>query len=231
MKTLVVTPLQKELDAFVASCTRLGLRLEHSTIGWLSAVWLPELNITLARGGTGKTQFAVQTQHLLDMRLNWDLVICSGAAGSLIDDVSIGDVVVATTTVEHDYNNRFSDRPLPRFEGASSAIAGLGRAASACTLFRVHFGPIASGDEDVVDPERRSALYQKTRALAVAWEGAGGARACAFSCVPFVEIRAVTDAADHSAPAEFEKNLKAAMNNVAVLITSWIWQSQQGADA
>jgi len=231
MKTLVVTPLQKELDAFVASCTRLGLRVEHSTIGWLSAVRLPELNITLARGGTGKTQFAVQTQHLLDMRLNWDLAICAGAAGGLVDDVSIGDVVVATTTVEHDYNNRFSDRPRPSFEGASNAIAGLQRAASACTLFRVHFGTVASGDEDVVDSERRRALHQKTRALAVAWEGAGGARACAFSCVPFVEIRAVTDAADHSAPADFERNLKTAMNNVAVLITSWIWQSQQGADA
>jgi adenosylhomocysteine nucleosidase len=231
MKTLVVTPLQQELDAFVASCTRLGLHMEHSTIGWLSAVRLPELNITLARGGIGKTQFAVQAQHLLDMRLNWDLAICAGAAGGLVDDVSIGDVVVATTTVEHDYNNRFSDRPLPSFEGAPNAIAGLQRAASACTLFRVHFGPVASGDEDVVDPERRRALHQKTRALAVAWEGAGGARACAFSCVPFVEIRAVTDAADHSAPADFEKNLKAAMNNVAVLITSWIWQSQQGTDA
>lgn len=231
METLVVTPLQSELDAFVARCTRLGLRVEHTTIGWLSAARLPELNITLARGGTGKTQFAVHTQHLLDMRMNWELVICAGAAGGLVDDVSIGDVVVATRTVEHDYNNRFSDRPPPSFEGATSAIAGLRRAASACRLFRVHFGTVASGDEDVVDAARRRALHQQTRALAVAWEGAGGARACAFSCVPFVEIRAVTDAADHSAPADFEKNLKTAMSNVAVLITSWIWGSQHGADA
>lgn len=224
MKTLIVTPLQQELDAFAASSTRLGLRTEKSTIGWLSVVRLPELDITLARGGTGKTQFAVQTQHLLDMRMNWDLVVCAGAAGSLVDEVSIGDIVVATTTVEHDYNNRFSDRPSPSFEGASDAIAGLQRAASVCRLFRVHFGTVASGDEDVVDPERRRVLHQATGALAVAWEGAGGARACAFSCVPFVEIRAVTDAADHSAPSDFQRNLQKAMNNVAVLITSWIWQ-------
>jgi len=224
MKTLIVTPLQQELDAFAASCTRLGLRTEKSTIGWLSVIRLPELDITLARGGTGKTQFAVQTQHLLDMRMNWDLVVCAGAAGGLVDDVSIGDVVVATTTVEHDYNNRFSDRPLPSFEGASSAIAGLQGAASTCELFRVHFGTVASGDEDVVDLERRRALHQATQAIAVAWEGAGGARACAFSCVPFVEIRAVTDAADHSAPEDFQQNLETAMNNVAVLTTSWIWQ-------
>jgi adenosylhomocysteine nucleosidase len=90
---------------------------------------------------------------------------------------------------------------------------------------------VASGDEDVVDAARRRALHQKTEALAVAWEGAGGARACAFSCVPFVEIRGVTDEADHSAPADFQKNLKMAMSNVAVLITSWVWESQHGADA
>jgi adenosylhomocysteine nucleosidase len=55
----------------------------------------------------------------------------------------------------------------------------------------------------------------------VAWEGAGGARACKFSQVPFVEIRGVTDKADHSAPSDFESNLALAMNNIAALIIAW----------
>jgi hypothetical protein len=37
--------------------------------------------------------------------------------------------------------------------------------------FRVHFGAIASGDEDIIDADRRVEVLVATRALCVAWEG------------------------------------------------------------
>jgi adenosylhomocysteine nucleosidase len=219
--TLIVTPLQKEFDFFLSSCTRQGVQAENAVIGRLPVARLPALGLTLARGGTGKVQFAVQTQHLLDARPGWELVICAGAAGGLADELAIGDVVVATTTIEHDYNNKFSQRPLPRFDGAPSAIDSLRQAASAPDSFKVHFGAVASGDEDVVDDERKKILQQLTGALAVAWEGAGGARACAFSNVPYVEMRGITDAANHAAPADFEANLEVVMSNIVTLLMRW----------
>ena len=76
----------------------------------------------------------------------------------------------------------------------------------------------------MIETERKRALYESTGALAVAWEGAGGARACAFSGIPFIEIRGVTDTADHNAASDFEENLEVAMNNLATLITTWIGQ-------
>jgi adenosylhomocysteine nucleosidase len=229
MRILIVTPMQEESDFFLRSCTRHGFHAESSVAGRLPVMQLPDLGITLARGGVGKAQFALQTQHLLDTCPDWDLVICAGVGGALVDDLSIGDVVVATTTVEHDYNNKFNERPLPRFDGAQTAIADLGRVSLSSSSFKVHFGMVASGDEDVMDAERRRILHQSTGALVVAWEGAGGARACAFSDVPFVEIRGVTDTANRNAPSDFEANLEAAMNNVATLITSWISQRSQMA--
>src|SRR5262249_33961484 len=45
----------------------------------------------------------------------------------------------------------------------------------------------------LVSVDRAQALRDATGALAVAWEGAGGARACAFSATPYLELRAVTD--------------------------------------
>jgi adenosylhomocysteine nucleosidase len=119
------------------------------------------------------------------------------------------------------YNNKFSQRPRPSFDGAPGAVASLRRAVTAPNSFKVHFGAVASGDEDVVDDERRQALRQLTGALAVAWEGAGGARACAFSDAPYVEVRGITDAADHTAPADFEANLEVAMDNIATLVLRW----------
>src|SRR6266478_4000180 len=49
------------------------------------------------------------------------LVICAGAAGALVNGLSIGDVVVATETVEHDIRNKFGLPLLPRF-GSAKAI-------------------------------------------------------------------------------------------------------------
>ncbi len=222
MKILVVVPIQEEIDSFRKDFAERGFQAEDSVVGRLPVALFPGLGITFAYGGLGKVQFAVQTQHLLDACPDWDLVICAGAAGALVDELSVGDVVVATETVEHDINNKFGEPLLPRFGGAATAIDGLRRVLLPPNSFEVRFGPIASGDEDVVDAERKEYLHKLTGALAVAWEGAGGARACRFSDVPFVEIRGVTDSANKSAASDFEANLETAMKNVATLIVTWV---------
>ena len=224
MRRLIITPMREELDFLLQSCTKHGVHAESATVGRLPVVRLPDLGMTLARGGLGKAQFALQTQHLLDTCSDWDLIVCAGAAGALVDGVCVGDVVVATKTIEHDYNNKFNKRALPKFDSARTAIANLRSVSQSANAFSVHFGPIASGDEDVIETERKRVVYESTGALAVAWEGAGGARACAFSRIPFVEIRGVTDTADHNAASDFEENLEVAMNNLATLITTWIGQ-------
>ncbi|MGQ4809261.1 5'-methylthioadenosine/S-adenosylhomocysteine nucleosidase [Candidatus Entotheonellaceae bacterium PAL068K] len=220
MNRLIVVPTQAEIDGFLQGCTALGFPGEAAWLGRLPVVQLPELGVTVAHGGLGKAQFALQTQHLLDACSDWDVVICAGAAGALVEALAPGDIVVATETVEHDL--RPFGRPLlPRFRSAETALAALREGRLAQTGFTVHFGPIASGDEAVGVPERRSAIHQLTGALAVAWEGAGGARACHFSRVSFIEVRGITDHADSQAVADFKRHLTRTMQHVAMLLTAW----------
>ena len=148
MKTLIVIPTTKERDFFIEGCTKHGFQSSESVAGRLPVVRLVDLGVTVACGGLGKAQFALQTQHLLDAGSDWDIVFCAGAAGALANELSIGDMVVATSTVEHDHKNRFTERPRPRFEGAQETISELKRLASVAS-FRVHFGAVASGDEDI----------------------------------------------------------------------------------
>jgi len=224
MNTLIIAPLQEELDFILQSFVKNGYQSEQIQTGLLITYRLPELGITLARGGTGKAQFAAQTQHLLDADSTWELVICAGAAGSLDNKLSIGDLVVATKTIEHDFNNRFSQRPLPSFDGDQIALDELSQLKNLPAGVNLYFGAVASGDEDIVEDQRARALQRSTGALVAAWEGAGGARACRFSGVSFLEIRGVTDTADHNAPADFEDNLEVAMTNIALLVASWFHQ-------
>jgi adenosylhomocysteine nucleosidase len=218
---LIVTPLQEEYDDLHASLRALGYEAHEDRIGKLSVHRFPALGVTLARGGHGKTQFGVQTQHLLD-HAQFDLVVCAGAAGALAPEVKVGDLVVATATVEHDYNNKFSNRPKPRFDGDAKTIDQI-KALNLTDLdFKVHFGLMAGGDEDIIDVTRGKELQTQYHALAVAWEGVGGARACAFNDMPYLELRGATDTANHEAPIVFDVNLKVVMRNIAILLRKWL---------
>jgi len=218
---LVVTPLQEEYNDLYHSLSALDLKSHADKIGKLQVHCFPQINVTLARGGHGKTQFGIQTQHLLD-HAKFDLIICAGAAGALAPEVKIGDLIIATTTLEHDYNIKFSIRPKPRFAGDRQSIEQIRALDLSDTDFKVHFGIMAGGDEDVIEVTRGTELYKEHNALAVAWEGVGGARACAFSEVPYLEIRGATDTADREAPVVFDLNLKIVMKNIAYLLVRWL---------
>jgi adenosylhomocysteine nucleosidase len=218
---LVVTPLKEEYNDLYHSLSALVLKSYTEQIGRLDVHCFPKINITLARGGHGKTQFGIQTQHLLD-HAKFDLVICAGAAGALAPEVRVGDVIIATSTLEHDYNNKFSERPKPRFAGDMKSIEQIKALDLSDANFKVHFGIMAGGDEDVIEVTRGAELRELHDALAVAWEGVGGARACAFSEVPYLEIRGATDTANHEAPVVFYINLKIVMKNIAYLLYKWL---------
>ncbi len=218
---LIVTPLQEEFDNLCDSLSALGLTSHRDKIGKLDVRCFPEIHATFARGGHGKTQFGIQTQYLLD-HASFDLVICAGAAGPLAPEVTIGDVIVATSTLEHDYILKFVVRPKPQFAGDAKSIEQIKVLDLSNADFKVHFGIMAGGDEDVIEVTRGAELYKEHNALAVAWEGIGGARAAAFSEVPYLEIRGATDTANHEAPVVFDINLKIVMRNIAFLLYTWL---------
>jgi adenosylhomocysteine nucleosidase len=199
----------------------LGLRAASMMLGRLPAVTLPDLHVSVAYGGHGKAQFALQTQHLIECSRDLEMVICAGAAGGLAPDVFVGDIVVATSTIEHDFQRKFSGRPAPRFDGSPEAIARLRHVQMPAHGFCVHYGIVASGDEDIITTDRATALREATGAIAVAWEGAGGARASLFNGLPFLELRGVTDTANHEAAADFHTNLRGVMANLATFIVCW----------
>ncbi|HUY78049.1 MAG TPA: 5'-methylthioadenosine/S-adenosylhomocysteine nucleosidase [Ktedonobacterales bacterium] len=216
-QVLVVAPLAEEravLHQAFAHCQVVDTGEELR----IPCAYIPSLRTLIAPGGHGKAQFAAQTQYLIDQYPSAELVICAGVAGSLHPAASVGDVVVGTDTIEHDYQLRFAVRPLPRFPGHEPSLKRLREAATGISEFRVIFGIIASGDEDVVSVERAEVIHAQTGAVCVAWEGSGAARAAAFSGLDSLEIRAITDTADKAAPQDFVANLTLAMGNLAVLL-------------
>jgi adenosylhomocysteine nucleosidase len=112
-RLLILCPLKSELDAFLANMHSGGYSSNISQLGSLPVYEFPKLGWRISRAGHGKTQFGIQTQFLLSQLQGVEGVLCVGCAGGLSDGVKIFDVVVAETTVEHDYHERFDKQPQP----------------------------------------------------------------------------------------------------------------------
>jgi adenosylhomocysteine nucleosidase len=220
-RILILCPLAREWS-FLVSTFEASLHVERLHDLKIDAAYIPDWRVLVGQGGHGKTQFAVQAQYLIGRFSSVELVICAGAAGSLAPELSVGDVVVGTETVEHDYRQLFASRPLPRFLGHGPSIDALRGLAHGISDFRVAFDVVASGDEDVVASERAQEIREQTGAACVAWEGSGAARAALFNGIGSLEIRAVTDAADKEAPQRFDANLPIAMTNLASVLRLWL---------
>lgn len=228
MSILIVIPLPQEFDALAGGLRGRGWRAEARQPGRLPTQFFPELDLILARGGVGKAQFAVQTQHLIERAKGVRLVICAGSAGALGDGIAIGDLVAGSATVEFDYLAKFFPVPPPNFPGDEATLRELLALPLATLPCRLHVGPIASGDETILDRARAEEVRARTGALANGWEGAGGARAAAFSEIPFLELRGISDNADHTATADFPRNVARALDNLAALLDLWLRPGEAG---
>lgn len=216
---LVVAPVVAEFEALTSAFDeRWGSPVLRDT-GRVTVREYEAAAVVLAEGGFGKVQFGVTTQHLLDHLSDVDLVVCAGIAGGLTDDVRVGDVVVGRETVEHDFYSGMLGRVPPGFEGSGEHLDRLaGTVGEEDAAFSVHFAPIASGDEGISDRVRKDAIHARTDALAVAFEGAGGARSALFCGIPYLEVRGISDMAEGEVLTELVANLPAAMENVATVV-------------
>ncbi|MYA53428.1 MAG: 5'-methylthioadenosine/S-adenosylhomocysteine nucleosidase [Dehalococcoidia bacterium] len=222
MTMLVVAPISNEFDVLARAFEERWGAPKQRDVGRIPVRDFGAANVILAEGGFGKVQFGISTQHLLDHLPDVDLVVCAGIAGGLAESLGVGDVVVGKATVEHDFHSvLFKDEP-PRFDGSGEHVEALaGEFGGGQGPFQVFFGPIASGDEAIVKPGRRAEVQARSQGLAVAYEGAGGARAAAFSGIPYIEVRGISDMADHDFLEELDTVVPLAMEPVASVIT-WL---------
>ena len=164
--------------------------------------------------GIGKVNAARCTQALID-RFAPRAVINSGIAGGVGDGLHVGDIVVGTALVEHDFdltalgyakgNVCEGKKSKPTFFASDAKlVAAICAAAKLVAPDRgVHEGVIASGDVFVADKKTKTELKTRFNAMAAEMEGAAVAHTAQFAGVPFAVIRAISDLADGGAPVSF----------------------------
>lgn len=191
--------------------------------------WEGTLNGTetvVVRSGVGKVNAALCTQILCDS-FAVSHIINTGVAGSLKNEINIGDIVVSTDALHHDVDVRVFGYPLGEVPQmgclAFPADDHLQQLAVSCCRevnpdIEVYQGRIVSGDQFISDKKIKNTIIQNFQGFCVEMEGASIAHASYLNHVPFVIIRAISDKADDSAQMDYPSFEKAAAARSAALV-------------
>lgn len=167
----------------------------------------------VVRSGIGKVNAAVCTQILAD-QYKVSAVINTGIAGSLRNEINIGDIVLSTDTVQHDMDATGFGYPagqIPQMkEFAFPADEGLISLAKDCCRrvnpeIGVFTGRVVSGDQFISDREKKQWIVDTFGGFCTEMEGAAIAQAAYLNHIPFLIIRAISDKADTNANMDYEE--------------------------
>ena len=162
--------------------------------------------------GVGKVNAAMCAQILCD-NFGVTHIINTGVAGSLCAELDIGDFVISTEAIYHDFdcqviNPAYVVGQVPglsvrSFPADPLLIDYAYKAAQVVDSAHASKGIVASGDQFVCSKEQKRQIIENTGAICTEMEGAAIAHTAWRNGVPFVVIRAISDKADDSAEMDY----------------------------
>ena len=187
-------------------------------------------DVVVVRSGIGKVNAAVCSQILVD-RYHVSGIINTGIAGSLRNQINIGDIVLSKDTLQHDMDatgfgyqvGQIPQMDVSVFEGDENMI----RIAEECCKqeipeIGVHVGRVVSGDQFVSDREKKNWLLKTFQGYCTEMEGAAIAQTAYLNQIPFLIIRAISDKADDSAEMDYAEFEAKAIEHSVKLVTAMV---------
>ncbi len=181
--------------------------------------------------GIGKVCAAMSAQILID-RFNVSSIINTGIAGGLDDRLRVGDIVIATDAVQHDFDITvfgYAKGGFPCYNGpkettshfnADKQLSDSIEKAANCLIesCKVLRGTVASGDKFISDDSDRTSLKTDFGAFAAEMEGGAIAQVCYLNKIPFAIIRAISDLAGDNAGISYDEFEKFAAERSAQIL-------------
>lgn len=172
---------------------------------------LEKKEVIVVRSGIGKVNAALCSQILVDC-YKVDAIVNTGIAGSLNNEINIGDIVLSSDALQHDVDVTcfgYAPGQIARVDTVSfPADEKLLQLAKECCEtvnpdIQVHVGRVVSGDQFISDKEKKKWLTTQFDGFCTEMEGAAIAQAAYLNKIPYLVIRAISDKADDSATVDY----------------------------
>lgn len=228
MKIGIIGAMDIETERLKSQMNVVGIR-EVAGMSYYSGT-LEGQSVVVVTCGVGKVNAATCTQILIS-EFKVDAVINTGVSGAIHNSLNVGDVVISTDCMEHDFDCTgfgYAYGVIPRMDSsvflADENLVQAAYEACATGDLKVNFvkGRIVSGDQFVSSAERKTFIETHFAAHTTEMEGAAIAHVCHLSQVPFVIIRAMSDKADGSAHVNFDEFALLAAENSNRIVTGML---------
>lgn len=182
--------------------------------------------VILVEAGVGKVNAARVTQILID-KFEVKKIINIGSAASCNDKLEIGDIVIGSKLVQHDFDITAFNHPKGYISNIGQFIKSdielIKKLEKTITYldnkdFNITIGTIATGDIFCTDINMKNKIRTKFNAEAIEMEGAAIAQVCKLDNIPFVIIRSISDKPNGKNEITFDEFLKKASKRCAYII-------------
>lgn len=228
VKTGIIGAMDEEVDSLKAAVTDAKI----TTIGGMDFCegMLDGEPVVIVKCGVGKVNAGNCAQLLISF-FGVDCIINTGVAGSLDASIDIGDIVVSTDAVQHDFDVTplgyapgqligFGSASLPADEKLRERAVNAAR--ECAPDIHVFEGRVCTGDQFIASTEQKEAIVAEFGGLCCEMEGGAIAQICCQNGIPFVIIRAISDKADGSAEMDYPEFEHAAAIRCAAITRSII---------
>lgn len=173
--------------------------------------------VVLLKSGMGKVASAIGAQAMIDC-FHVSSIVNTGIAGGIGEGLAVGDIVVSSFAVQHDFDmsglgyapgymeGEHKDQPTRYLPDEALVQEFLQAARKVMPEEHIHQGGIATGDLFVSGSEPKKRLRETFGAVAAEMEGGAIAQTAVQNNVPFVIIRAISDLADEGAASSVEQS-------------------------
>lgn len=157
-------------------------------------------DVVCAMCNPGKVNAAICAQAMI-MKYSPEIIINSGVAGSLCDDLNVLDIAIGKSCVQHDFDTTALGCPLGLVDGVDTINFECDSRAveifeQICIEENTKTGVIATGDIFVSGSELKTKLHTGFDAIACEMEGASIGHVCMVNNIKYAVLRAISDGAD-----------------------------------
>lgn len=180
-------------------------------------------NIILTESGIGKTNAARTTQILIDY-YKPEAIFNIGVAGGIAKNLKVGDIIISTSLVQHDFDITAFDHPKGYIPNIGNTIPIdnnlLNTTKTILDTNNISYkeGVIASGDIFCTKESMATKINTQFNALCVEMEGASIAQTAYLSKTPCLVIRSISDCPDNNNKVTYEEFLENSSKKVAQIM-------------
>ncbi len=182
----------------------------------------------IAPCGVGKVFAAMCAQSMI-LHFAPEYILHTGVAGALDGDLSVGDIVLAESMVQHDMDTSPLGDPKGLISGidlvhlpCDDALRNKMTIAAASLGLACTTGVVATGDRFIASPEEKQRIADEFGAHACEMEGGAIAQVCYVNGTPLCVLRAISDSAKGDGAMEYPVFLTLAAENAVKLILEFL---------